>query len=222
MKNIFYIEDNPSISQGVKRFLDKNGFTTYVFKDFHKVKFNSITSCPDIFLVDWNLPDSDGEIACKFIRERYNGVPIIIITVNNQTSDIIHGFDIGADDYITKPFELEILLSRISALLRRASQNSVSSKLICANISLDKDNGQVFVGGKEVVLSSTEYQLLTILMQNKNRTVTRQTLLENIWDINGNFVNDNTLTVAVKRLRERLCTKCIKTIRSFGYRMEDE
>lgn len=144
------------------------------------------------------------------------------MTVRNDTSDIVSGLQGGADDYITKPFELEILYSRIIALLRRTGISSSNQQLTCGEISLDKTKMAVFYQKKELTVSQSEYQLLLILMENKGKTVTRERLLEQIWDSNGNFVNDNTLTVTMKRLREKLEQPvCIKTIRSFGYRMEE-
>ena len=136
--------------------------------------------------------------------------------------DIVSGFQNGADDYVVKPFELEVLHSRICALLRRAGDVS-GQYLSCGSLSLDQVRMQVFCDGEEIHLSPAEYQLLLCLLQNKGKIVTRQMLLENIWDSNGNYVNDNTLTVTIKRLREKLHQPaCLKTIRSIGYRMEDE
>lgn len=122
---------------------------------------------------------------------------------------------------MVKPFELEVLCSRMEALLRRAG-NAADLCLSCGPISLDRGRMAVCVGGEEVALSQPEYRLLLLLMENKGRTLTRERLLEQIWDSSGNYVNDNTLTVTMKRLREKLRQPaCIKTVRSFGYRMED-
>ena len=120
-----------------------------------------------------------------------------------------------------KPFELEVLYSRILALLRRVNQVKETS-LYCDNILIDTEKVAVFCNQEEVVLSQPEYQLLLLLMENKGKTLMREKLLEQVWDMNGSYVNDNTLTVTMKRLREKLRNPaCIKTIRSFGYRMED-
>ena len=147
----------------------------------------------------------------------------MFLTVRNETKDIVKGFQNGADDYVEKPFELEVLYSRICALLRRAGIVPGQTVISCGNLTIDKEKMMVFCGGQEVSVSRSEYQLLLILMEHKGMTVTRQRLLEKIWDENGNFVNDNTLTVAMKRLRQKLNQPAyIKTIRSFGYRMEDE
>ena len=176
---------------------------------------------PELMLIDWNLPDGTGENLCKLIRKEYPELPVIFITVKDAVNDIINAFKTGADDYITKPFDLEILYSRINALLRRS--RGVGSILTCNAIRIDKSTYKVFVDNKEISLSHIEYKLLLLLMENKNHTVMRDKLLELIWDVNGNYVNNNTLTVAMKRLREKLHNpECIKTIRSFGYRMEEE
>ena len=124
-------------------------------------------------------------------------------------------------DYVVKPFELTILYSRMLALLRRAGKTK-ETKLFCDNLALDKEKMAVYYEQEAITMSQPEYQLLLLLMENKGKTITRQQLLEQIWDRNGNYVNDNTLTVTMKRLREKLHNpSCLKTIRSFGYRMED-
>ena len=121
---------------------------------------------------------------------------------------------------MTKPFELEVLYSRILALLRRTG-GSPGQILVCGEIRLDRSRMEVWSGGRKVPVSQTEYQILLLLMENRGRTVTRQSLLEQVWDSSGSYVNDNTLTVAVKRLREKLGhPACFRTVRSFGYRME--
>lgn len=220
MKNIFYIEDDVDNAKSVKAYLESKGFLVSVFSDMESAKVAIHKNTPVLCLIDINLSDGNGKDLCKWIRKNYPELPIIFITVKNETRDIVSGFDIGADDYITKPFELDILYSRICALLRR-SKNS-DKIYTCKDIMLDDNKLKVFLNGNEILLSSMEYRLLQILMKNKNATVTRQQLLKSLWDDNNNFVNDNTLTVTMKRLREKLGNpSCIKTIRSFGYRMED-
>ena len=177
--------------------------------------------CPTLVLVDWNMPDGSGNLLVQWIRLKWKELPVIFLTVRGDSCDIVTGFENGADDYIVKPFELEVLLSRIRALLRRTG-NAAKRYLSCGGISLDTEKMQVCCGMEEAALSPLEYQILLFLMQNKGRTVTRKSLLEEVWDSNGNFVNDNTLTVTMKRLREKLHQPdCLKTVRSVGYRMED-
>ncbi|MDE5933718.1 MAG: response regulator transcription factor, partial [Lachnospiraceae bacterium] len=177
--------------------------------------------CPTLVLVDWNMPDGNGDTLCQWIRTRWKELPIIFLTVRSDSRDIVSGFQNGADDYVVKPFELEVLLSRIIALLRRTGDAS-RQYLSCDAISIDRKKMAVFHDTKEISLSPLEYQVLLCLLQNKGRTVTRKNLLEGIWDSSGNYVNDNTLTVTMKRLREKLHQPaCLKTVRSIGYRMEE-
>ena len=222
MTEIYYIEDDDNISNIVKEYLEQKGCSVSTFPMFIKAKEALEHHIPDIVLIDWNMPDGKGDAFCRWMRAKWRELPIIFLTVRNDTCDVVSGFNSGADDYVTKPFELEVLYSRIEALLRRAG--NVSEKyLSCGSIFIDKNKMIVLYEGKEVSVSQTEYQLLLLLLENKGKTVTRERLLEQIWDSNGNYVNDNTLTVTMKRLREKLHQPfCIKTIRSFGYRMEDE
>ena len=142
-------------------------------------------------------------------------------SVRGDSHDIVAGFQNGADDYVVKPFDLAVLYSRILALLRRI-EGVIGTKLLCDDLMLDKDKTAVYDGQKEIAVSQPEYRILLILMENKGKTITRNQLLEQVWDRSGNYVNDNTLTVTMKRLREKLNhPSCLKTIRSFGYRMED-
>ena len=145
----------------------------------------------------------------------------IFLTVRGDSGDIVSGFQNGADDYVVKPFSLEVLYSRILALLRRTG-NVTRQYLSCDGIRMDVIGRTVSCGSEEIALSAVEYQLLLYLMENKGKTVTREKILEKIWDANGNYVNDNTLTVTIKRLRDKLGQPvCLKTVRSVGYRMED-
>lgn len=221
MIEIYYIEDDISISSAVKEYLTGHCYKVMVFNTIKSAKQALKNTCPSLVLADWNMPDGDGNQFCQWIRSQWQKLPVIFITVRGDASDMAAGFRNGADDYIVKPFELEILLLRISALLRRTG-NVSGQYLSCGSILLDKNRMLVLCGGEPADLSQSEYQLLLYLLQNKGRTVTREKLLENIWDINGNYVNDNTLTVTIKRLRKKLHQpECLKTVRSIGYRMED-
>lgn len=193
-----------------------------VFYSIADAKQALLKKRPALLLVDRNMPDGDGDELCRWIRRLWgNQLPILYLTVRGETADIVQGFQDGADDYVVKPFELEVLYSRILALLRRSGQTK-ETRLFCDHLLLDIDKMSVFCEQEEILLSQPEYQLLLLLMQNKGKTVTRKQLLERVWDSNGNYVNDNTLTVTMKRLREKLHNPtCLKTIRSFGYRMEE-
>jgi len=221
MIDIYYIEDDKTIARMVKEYLVHRGCNITLLSTIEEAKEALNRSIPAIVLVDWNMPDGSGDAMCRWIRNKWSSLPVMFLTVRGDSRDIVSGFQNGADDYVTKPFELEVLYSRICALLRRAG-NVAQQYLSCGSISIDQNRLAVFDGGEEVSLSQAEYQLLLLLMINKGKTVTRERLLEQIWDNNGNYVNNNTLTVTMKRLREKLHQpSCLKTVRSFGYRMEE-
>ena len=218
---IFYIEDDVSIAQAVKEYFEQLNYKVTVFSMIEEAKKTMLKFTPTIVLIDWNMPDGRGDDLCRWIRSKWEDLPIIFLTARSDNHYVISGFQNGADDYVVKPFSLEILHSRILAILRRSTRKE-EHKLFCDEITLDKEKLSVFYRQEEVVLSSPEYQLLLTLIENKGKTITRKQLLEQIWDNTGNYVNDNTLTVTMKRLREKLHNPtCLKTIRSFGYRMED-
>ena len=218
---VFYVEDDKTIADSVKEYLNRQNCKVAIFETVTAVKKALQSWIPALVLIDWNLPDGEGKDLCLWIRERVVDLPIIIQTVRGDSQDVVAGFQSGADDYVVKPFELTVLYSRMLALLRRV-QKAEETKLFCDDLVLDKERLTVSRGQKEIVLSQSEYHLLLLLMENKGKTITRTQLLEQIWDNHGHFVNNNTLTVTVKRLREKLCNPtCLKTVRSFGYRMED-
>lgn len=221
MIDLYYAEDDETVAQAVKEYLEQENFRVTVFSMLAGMKQALRSRHPDLVLLDWNMPDGQGNELCGWLRARWPWLPVIFLTVRGDSHDVVGGFQKGADDYVVKPFELEVLHSRILALLRRTGQVKVNC-YHCDSLTLDMDKMSVFCDGEELVLSQPEYQILLLLMENKGKTVTRKQLLEKVWDSNGNYVNDNTLTVTIKRLREKLHQPaCLKTIRSFGYRMED-
>lgn len=221
MIEIYYVEDDETIAGMVRDFLGQRGYQVSVLPTIAQAKAALKADRPEVVLVDWNMPDGHGDMLCRWIRANWRELPIIFLTVRGDSRDIVTGFQDGADDYVVKPFELEVLLARICALLRRTG-NVSRQYLSCGPISLDRKRTAVFHGSKEISLSPSEYQLLLYLLENKGKTVTRAALLGHIWDSEGNFVNDNTLTVTMKRLREKLGQPlCLKTVRSVGYRMEE-
>lgn len=222
MTDIYYVEDDETIARTVKEYLECRGYRVSVFPRVDAAKRALNAARPALVLADWNMPDGNGEAFCRWIRANWEELPVIFLTVRGDSRDIVSGFSNGADDYVVKPFELEVLLSRIRAVLRRTGDVSKSC-LSCGAVSLDREKCLVFCGSHEVNVTPLEYRLLLSLLQNRGKTVTREKLLREIWDDNGNYVNDNTLTVTVKRLREKLPqSACIKTVRSFGYRMEEK
>lgn len=221
MRKVYYVEDDMNIAQLVAEYLQQKDFLVSIIPTIEEAKQNLIRHKPDLCLIDWNMPDGQGDALCRFIRSRWKELPIIFLTVRGDASDIVTVFGYGADDYVVKPFDLEVLHSRIQALLRRTGNRS-DQVLSCDHVCVNQSKMAVFCEDEEIALSQTEYQLLLILLKNKGRTITREQILSEVWDCNGSYVNNNTLTVTMKRLREKLRQpKCIKTIRSFGYRMED-
>ena len=221
MMELYYVEDDPSIADSVKEYLSRKGFQVTVFTTLSKARQALSHHVPTLVLLDWNMPDGQGESLCQWIRANWKELPVIFLTVRGDSRDIVSGFQNGADDYVVKPFELEVLYSRILALLRR-SGDAAKQYLSCGGIVIDTNRRTVTLHSEEISVSAAEYQLLLYLMQNRGRTVTREKILEQVWDVNGSYVNNNTLTVTMKRLRDKLHQPaCLKTVRSVGYRMED-
>lgn len=231
MTTIYYIEDDNSIAQSVKEYLEQYDFHVIIYTSIADARQAVRSMPPQLILLDRNMPDGQGDRFCRWIRSEEKELPVIFLTVRGEAKDIVSGFTDGADDYVVKPFELEVLYSRILALLRRTG-NAAEQYLSCDGIMIDQNRRVIFYASEqtamtygrrqEIHLSAAEYQLLLYLMKNKGKTVTRERILEHVWDVNGSFVNDNTLTVTMKRLRDKLHQPaCLKTVRSVGYRMED-
>ena len=212
MHTIYYMEDDGDISASVTEYLSRRGFLVRCFSTAAGMRQALLKFRPDLLILDWNMPDGAGDELCGWARERWPGLPIILLTVRDSTQEVVAGFRNGADDYVTKPFELDVLYSRIQALLRRSLPKNPAF-LRCDNIMLDLEAQRVYMEKEgrqaEIILSASEYELLRILMEHKGKTVARGWLLERIWDQKGSYVNDNRLTVTMKRLREKLfCPAC--------------
>lgn len=221
MIELYYAEDDSNISGIVKEYLEQKNFKVTIFDTLGGIRQALKIHVPTVILLDWNMPDGHGDSLCQWIRSNWKEMPIIFLTVRGDSADIVSGFQNGADDYVVKPFELGVLYSRIQALLRRTG-NVAEQYLSCDGIIIDQNRRSVSSNSAEINLSAAEYQLLLYLMQNKGKTITREKILEQIWDMNGSYVNNNTLTVTMKRLRDKLHQPfCMKTVRSVGYRMED-
>ena len=172
----------------------------------------------DLAILDIMLPDGDGRSICRILKEERN-IPVIFLTAKDEESDVVQGLDMGADDYIIKPFRNRELISRINNVMRRTGK---TQKMITVGaVSVDTEKDVVTVNDKEVTFTALEYRILLMLFQNQGRTVTRQQILDKIWDMAGNFVEDNTLTVYIKRIRKKLGeADVIKTVKGVGYRVE--
>ena len=221
MIEIYYVEDDWAIAETVKQYLEQKNIRVMRYATLAQAREALASHLPALVLLDWNMPAGHGDSLCQWIRRNWKELPIIFLTVRGDSAEIVCGFQNGADDYVVKPFTLEVLYARILALLRR-TKTAAGQYLSCDGIVIDQKRCTVTYACEEIRLSAAEYHLLLYLMQNKGQTVTRERILEQLWDMNGSYVNDNTLTVTMKRLRDKLSQPaCIKTVRSVGYRMED-
>lgn len=229
MSKILLLEDDISLVDGLKYPLEKNGFNVEVARTVcEAIKYLADISKNDLLILDVTLPDGTGFVVCEKVRKQNQRIPIIFLTASDEEVSIIRGLDSGGDDYITKPFKLGELCSRIRALLRRAGvSNGEKNALIeCGDITIDFLGSRVSLKGKILDLTSAEYRLLCLLVRNANRVVTRDIILNELWDDTGNFVDDNTLSVYVRRLREKVETdpshpEHLITIRGFGYQWKE-
>ena len=221
MKKILLIEDNEAIIMGLKYSLEQEGFQVISAKTAKESKEKLDNKSIDIVLLDVSLPDGNGFEICKEIKEK-NDIPVIFLTAQDEETSVVLGLDLGADDYIVKPFRTRELISRIKSVLRRYGKKEENNIIQYKNIKIDTISAKVYKNNKEIIFTSLEYRILLMLFTNQNKLITREQLLEKIWDIAGNFVNDNTLTVYIKRIREKLeDDSIIKTIRGLGYRIGD-
>lgn len=213
---ILLVEDNKSIIKGLEYAFAQNGYSCEyclsLDEAVRKAPFNY-----DVAVLDIILPDGNGFDLFKKIR-RYSDLPVIFLTAVDDEDSVINGLELGADDYITKPFSTRELIARIK---RVANKNSKKNIITVSGVTLDLDKSAVFENGKQLELTALEYKLLSLLMQNVGRVVTRELIFEKIWDVSGNFVNDNTLTVYIKRIRKKLDADIIKTVKGMGYQVAE-
>lgn len=229
MNKILLLEDDVSLIDGLLYSLRKNGFDVEVARTVREAfKYLAEINKYDLLILDVTLPDGTGFDVCENVRKQNHQIPIIFLTASDEEVSIIRGLDSGGDDYVTKPFKLGELCSRIRALLRRAgASNGEKNALIeCGDITIDFLGSRVSLKGKILDLTSAEYRLLCLLVRNANRVVTRDIILNELWDDTGNFVDDNTLSVYVRRLREKVETdpshpEHLITIRGFGYQWKE-
>lgn len=213
---ILLVEDNKSIIKGLEYAFAQNGYSCEyclsLDEAVRKAPFNY-----DAAVLDIMLPDGNGFDLFKKIR-RYSDLPVIFLTAVDDEDSVVNGLELGADDYITKPFSTRELIARIK---RVANKNSKKNIITVSGVTLDLDKSAVFENGKQLELTALEYKLLSLLMQNAGKVVTRELIVEKIWDVSGNFVNDNTLTVYIKRIRKKLDADIIKTVKGMGYQVAE-
>ncbi len=216
--NILLVEDNKAISKGLAYSLEANGYGVTVCGTFEQAVAKSGEDYA-MAIIDIGLPDGDGFELYESIKHICNA-PVIFLTAMDDEDSIVRGFDIGADDYITKPFSTRELLARMKRILR--SVEGGGSKTDIGDITIDFDKKIVSKNDCVIELTALEYRIFAMLAQNAGKTVSRESILEKIWDIAGNYVNDNTLTVYIKRIRTKLDTDLIKTVKGIGYRLEQK
>lgn len=228
MQKLLLLEDDISLIDGLTYSLKKNGFEIRVAKTVREAENLLAEEAGfDLLLFDVTLPDGNGFTLCEKLREAGNPVPIIFLTASDEETSVIRGLDCGGDDYITKPFKLGELCSRIRALLRRSGmQNSGDGTLRSGELEVNLAEGRVTLGGEPIDFTGAEYRLLCLLLKNSGRVLTRGMILDKLWDGAGNFVDDNTLSVYVRRLREKLeenpsRPEHLKTVRGFGYQWKE-
>lgn len=214
MNKILLIEDNYMIVKAIVYLLKQNNFDVVVSNNLSD-SLNYLSNNIDIVILDLMLPDGDGLV---FYKTNLKNKHTIILTAKDDEDIVVDAIDSGVDEYIIKPFRAKELVSRINKIIRKKEEKNIIQK---DNIIINLDSSQVFVNNNEVYFTSLEYKILILLFQNFNRVITRDILIDRIWDITGKIVNDNTLSVYIKRIREKLNNdSIIKTIKGIGYRVD--
>ena len=229
MSRILLLEDDRSLLDGLTYALEKQGFAVEAVRTVREAmdRLPELADF-DLLLLDVTLPDGTGFGVCEAVRGRGGTVPIIFLTAADEEVHVIRGLDCGGDDYITKPFKLGELCSRIRALLRRAGMPGKEvTRLACGELSIDLLQRRAVLRGRPLELTQAEFRLLCLLVRNAGRTVTREVILNDLWDNAGDFVDDNTLSVYVRRLREKVeedpsRPRLLRTVRGCGYQWKEE
>ena len=232
---IFLLEDDDAIGMGLKYSLEKEGYETVLSKTIKDALSQVKKDAYDLYILDINLPDGNGYDVCKAVKEK-GDLPVIFLTASDAEVNVVMGLEMGADDYICKPFRVNELMARIKTVLRRSARSAVSGShdtegiieirsirihTAGARVTCVKENGEE----EPIELTALEYRLLLAFCSNRGVVMSRTKLLEDMWDVSGDFVNDNTLTVYIKRLRDKIeddptDPKIIKTVRGLGYIVE--
>jgi DNA-binding response OmpR family regulator len=218
---IIVVEDDKDIIRFLKPALESEGFLVDVSEDGEEGEFLAMTNDYDFMILDLNIPNKNGEDICRHIREKNKKFPVLILTGNQEVMTKVSLLNMGADDYMTKPFSFEELLARIKAITRR-SDNIKSNILEYGNILLDKENKTVKKDNKEIYLTLKEFSLLEYLMENKGKIVSRGSIIDHVWDMKGDIFS-NTIETHISNLRKKLDkdpNKIIKTLPARGYRID--
>ena len=223
---LFLLEDDSAISMGISYSLTNEGYcvttASSIKQGLEIIKNNSFS----LYIIDLNLPDGSGYDVCKEIKKQ-GDLPVIFLTAYDDEINVVKGFELGADDYITKPFRLKELSVRIKSVLRRYSKDTTDGIINVKNIKINTKEAKVYKDNYEIILTAMEYKLLLSLIKNRGKVLSRTALLENLWDIDGDFIEDNTITVYIKRLRDKIEEEpnkpaVIKTVRGLGYIVDND
>ncbi len=222
--SILVVEDDQTIALGLEYALAQEGYAVTYAASCALASQAIADKHFDLALLDINLPDGNGFDLCRLLRAS-GDTAVIFLTVQDDEAGTVMGLEMGAEDYITKPFRLRELLARIKVVLRRRGDAAPSTANL-GGLTVDIARGKVTRNGEEIPLTAMEYRLLLVFLNNRGRILTRESILSGLWDTDGNFVENNTLTVYIKRLREKLEAdpqnpRLIKTVRGLGYRMEE-
>lgn len=223
MKRIFFVEDDLNLSNGLSFAIKKQGYEIDIARTSIEAQALWINGKYDLVILDVSLPDGSGYDLCKKIR-KVSKVPIMFLTAADEETDIIMGLDIGGDDYIIKPFKLAVFLSRINALLRRSDNfNQLDTELNSNDIKVQLLKREVYKNGEQLDLTASEYKLLCLFMENPNNVLSPEQILGKLWDCNENYIDSNTLTVYIRRLRTKIEDnpgepRNIVTVRGMGYK----
>ena len=227
MQKLLLLEDDIGLIDGLAYSLKKNGFDIEIARTMKEAEeLLTLRADFDLLLFDVTLPDGNGFTLCEKLRQSGNSTPLIFLTASDEETSVIRGLDCGGDDYITKPFKLGELCARIRALLRRSNKEAGENVLRSGNVLVNLAEGRVFLGEEPIEFTGAEYRLLCLFLKNSGRVLTRSMILDKLWDGAGNFVDDNTLSVYVRRLREKLeknpsKPEHLKTVRGFGYQWKE-
>ena len=215
MKTILLLEDDENLNRGISLKLSKEGYHVISVYTLQEAKDSFEQNTIDLIISDITLPDGSGLDFGKYVRTK-SEVYFIYLTAMDQEIDVVNGYDMGADDYITKPFSVNILVSKVNAMMRRLQEND-KGILISDDIEVSVKEMQVKRAGKAITLSKTELQLLVYFLENAGQILSKEKILERIWGLDGQFVDDNTVTVNVSRLKSKLGTEQIANVRGLGY-----
>lgn len=224
--DIFLLEDDEAVGIGLCYSLNNEGYNVTHAKSVSQAMEIIKSKKFALYILDLTMPDGNGYDVCKNIKS-HGDLPVIFLTAYDDEVNVVMGFELGADDYISKPFRVKELMLRIKSVLRRYNKDFKSGVINIKNLEVNTNEAKVYKDGKEIVLTALEYRLLLILLNNRGVVMSRKKLLENIWDVTGDFVEENTLTVYIKRLRDKIEEEptepeFIKTVRGIGYVIEND